>query len=273
MQAAERILGSRLWYRHALLVSGAAGRDDFIDKLKCVASANTGYVLDPRGPDAWHAGRYSVSKGTVHLVESQVARTQYVFAIAALLTPKAMSAPAAGRAVRELYEVQSDGRRLWMLPPTKASSGSNGAMVPYSWEDSTSLALRGDFPGLLAILALLRESVARSEFQRIGQHARDLYVALPSVSNIGWVRPDVDLLLQCVDEMMVGVRWIFARLIIDWDAFRAQMSKPSTWQGQPPWIVGASSIPADRRSLQFPSRPVPLLENVEPLWRWVHQPV
>lgn len=57
------------------------------------------------------------------------------------------------------------------------------------------------------------------------------------------------------------------------NAHRAQISKPSTWQGRPPWIVGAFSIPADRRSLQFQSRPVPLLENVEPLWRWVHQPV
>jgi hypothetical protein len=273
MRTAARILGTRLWYRHALYVSGAVRRAEFTRKFERFASPETGYGLNPRLQCDWEAGKRSVSNVIVRRVEGLVGGTEDVLAIARLLKPKPMSAPAAGRTVENLYVAQPDGRRLWILPHIGAFETASGGATSYSWDDSASLASRGDFPGMLAILALLRESVARADFHRIARHAQDLYAILPSVARLGWVRPDVDLLLQCIEDMMVGIRWIPARITIDWDAFRAQMSNPRLWRDVPPWIVHSTDNFAQRSSHQLTLRPVPLLADVEPLRRYVRAPL
>lgn len=269
MRTVERILGTRLWYRYALLKSGAGCQRGFIDRFERFASSRSGYGLDPRRVCDWAVGRQPVSKGMVQRVESEVPGTKDVFAIASLLMPKALSAPAVERVVRHLYVIEPDGGRYWMLPSIGASGASDDRTTPCVWEDAASLVLRGDFSGLLAILALLRMSVARSELEQIGHYAQHLYAVLPSVSRFSWVRPDVDLLLQCVEDMMVGIRWLFARVMVDWEAFRAQIREPKPWEGRPPWIFDESSLSAKALPRYLP-RPLPLLEGVVPLRPWVH---
>jgi hypothetical protein len=272
MRTAERILATRLWCRYALRVSGAASRDEFINKFESFASPKTGYGLDPRLLSAWEDGRRCVSEGMVHRVNSQVAGTRSVFAIAALLDRKRVSAPAARRAVQDLYTTLPDGSRLWALPRAGLSEVTDDGVQESDWADAAALASRGDFPGFLAIMTLLRESAATTDCGRIEQRARALYTALPAVAKLGWVRPDVDLLLQCIEDMMVGIRWISAATLIDWDAFRAQISIPRPWQGDPPWIVRTSGGLTGGSSPRLLRRPVPLLDDVVPLWRYVRPP-
>ncbi len=272
MRTAERILGTRLWYRHALYVSGTATRDEFTRKFEFFASPETGYGLDPRLLRAWEVGRRYVSEGVVHRVDSQVPGTKSVFSVATLLKPRRLSAPAAVRAARDLYGAPSDGSRLWRLPHAVAFECADGEATAYAWTDSSSLASRGDFLGFLAILTLLRESIACADIHRVKQHAQDLYATLPAVSRLGWVRPDVDLLLQCIEDMMVGIRWVAACFPIDWDAFREQVSNPKPWQGVPPWVVGGTGDFAEGSAHRILQRPVPLLKDVEPLWRYVRRP-
>lgn len=273
MRTAERILGTRLWYRHAFYVSGAVNRSAFIRKFECFASPKTGYGLDLRLLCDWEAGKRSVSEGIVHRVDSQVPGTKDVFAIATLLKPKRLSAPAAGRAVQNLYVTQPDGRRFWILPYAGAPKTAGDEATSYTWDDSASLASRGDFPGFLAILTLLRESVACSDFHRVARYARDLYVTLPSVSRLKWVRPDIDLMLQCIEGMMIGIRWFPAHVAIDWDAFRSEMSNPKSWPDAPPWIIHITGDYTQRSSHQLLPRPVPLLDDVEPLQPYVRPPM
>jgi hypothetical protein len=128
--------------------------------------------------------------------------------------------------------------------------------------------MRGDFPGFLAILALLRVSVIDFDYDHIRRYAQDLYAILPSVCRISWVRRDVDLLLQCIEDKMKGIRWVPAQITIDWDAFREEVVHPRPWTGTPPWILGYAGDVAAPSPTQ---RPVPLLEGVVPL-RYVRGP-
>lgn len=271
MLTAARILGTRLWYRHLLSRLAITKSSKLLDALDASSSKwNSAYGIDERGPPSWECGEKSVSMGIARRVESQIVNTEYVLIVSVLLSPCALTAPAARRAVQRFYFQQLDDTRLWELPPPGLPPASCGEVVRYAWEDSASLALRGDFPGLLAILALLREAVAGRDFARSRQFAQDLYTALPSVCGQAWVKPDVDLILQCIEEMMSGrgIRWLPCHIRIDWDVFRAQMQKPATWCGTPPWILTGHAVEGGRATI----RPVPLFEDIEPLHPWVRRP-
>jgi len=222
-----------------------------------------------RGPPSWKSGRRSVSIGVAHRIESQIANTEYVLAVSKLLSPGHLTAPDARKAVRSFYVEQPDGTRCWALPPPGGPLAPHGEVARYAWDDSTALALRGDFPGLLAIMVLLREAVAGREFLRSRQFAEDLFTALPYVCREQWVRPDVDLLLQCIEEMMYGhgIRWLLAQIRVDWGAFRAQILTPTPWCGAPAWVRTGCAA----EYMQIPTRPVPILEGIEPLQPWVHR--
>ncbi|WP_146217376.1 hypothetical protein [Dyella sp. AtDHG13] len=271
MSSAARILGTRLWLRLVLAMLGITKASKLVDELdKPYSQLNFAYGIDRRGPESWEKGKAAVWTRTAHRVESRVPNTEYVLGIYRLLSPGALSAPAALRAVQGLYRQQIDGEKSWALPPPGFFRPPSVEVVFYAWEDSASLARRGDLLGFLAILALLRTAVARSEFQRSAELAIHMYTALPSVCRLAWVRPDIDLLLQCIEDMMGvgGIRWFFTRILIDWEAFRAEVLMPTAWQGTPPWILSrdvAEGRPAS-------PRPVPLLEDVVPLHHWVRRP-
>lgn len=253
MRTAWRILGTRLCIRYALWASQPADREAFLRLFDDFASPRTGYGLDPRLVHEWETGGIYISEGLVHRIDTQVAGTTLVYALATLLQQQCLSAPSVRKVVGPICE-QTGSDRSWKLPSVPGAA--RGATTPYAWDDSASLVSRGDFHGFLAILALLRESVATRD-SRTSQYARDLYAILPSVCRISWVRQDTDLLLQCIEGMMVGLRWVPALLItIDWYAFRDQMIDPSPWEDVPPWIVGCTG---------YANRPVPLLEDIVPL--------
>lgn len=268
MRTALRILATRLWWRHAFQMSGAATHAEFVRKFDCYASPKTGYGMDPRLLRAWETGKRYVSRGIVHRVESRVPRTCYVFALAALLDSRRLSAPAAGRLMENYFLTRPDGSRIWRLPCDKPGEVDEGP-VSVAWNDSVTLATRGDFLGLLAILVLLRQSMAHTQLKRVRKHAKCLYTALPTVSKIEWVLPDIDLLLQCIEQMH-GIYWLPAHFVIDWNVFRAQILNPKPWAGKPPWILDAGADLFGGDWHRSPARPVPLLETVEPLWPYIH---
>lgn len=269
MRTALRILATRLWWRHAFQLSGAATHAEFVRRFDCYASPKTGYGMDPRLLRAWETGKRYVSRGIVHRIESRVPGTRYVFALAALLDSRRISAPAAGRVVQDYFFTRPDGSRVWRLPCDKPSEVVNEGSVSIAWDDSVTLAIRGDFLGLLAILVLLRQSMAHTQLERVRKHAKYLYAALPSVSKVEWVLPDIDLLLQCIEQMMHGIYWLPAHLGINWKIFRAQVLEPKPWEGRPPWILDAGDDLFGGDSRRCPARPVPLLKNVEPLWPYI----
>lgn len=269
MRTALRVLTTRLWWRHAFQLSGAATHVEFIRMFDCYASPTTGCGLDPRLLRAWETGKRYVSRGIVHRVESRVPGTRYVFALAALLDSRRISAPAAGRLMENYFLARPDGSRIWRLPYDKLGEVADEGPVSIAWNDSVRLATRGDFLGLLAILVLLCQSMAHSQVERVRKHAKCLYSALPSVSKIDWVLPDIDLLLQCIEQMMHGIYWLPAHFGINWKVFRAQVLNPKPWKGKPPWILGADVDLFGRDWHRCLARPVPLLKTVEPLWSYI----
>lgn len=268
MRTAWRILGTRLCIWYALWASQAATFTEFIGKFEGTESPRGGWGLDRRLLDEWKAGGRYISDDWVRLVDGEVAGAGVVHTIASLLQRNHLSAPDVQRTVKPICE-RTVGSRLWKLPCLNAPGAMGDEMTSYAWTDSASLVLRGDFLGFLAILALLRESIAIRNFGCSSGYARDLYAILPSVCRIGWVRQDVDLLLQCIEDMMVGIRWYGALTVIDWDAFRGEISNPRPWVGDPPWIVGHVADCARERPLT--KRPVPLLEDVVPLEPYVRR--
>jgi hypothetical protein len=268
MRTAWRILGTRLCIRYALWASQTAGFEEFICRFDCFASPKTGCGLDPRLLHAWDAGKRYISGGLVHRIDSQVAGTKIVYTIATLLQQQGLSAPAVRRVVKPIY-AQIEGTRLWKLPCLDVPGAADVVTASYGWADLPSLVSRGDFLGFLAILALLRESVAIRDLDCVRRYARGIYAILPSVCRICWVRRDVDLLLQCIEDMMIGIRWFLASTTIDWGVFREQISNPRPWAGVAPWIVGHASDLDIGSSLP---RPVPLLQDAVPLQPYVRLP-
>jgi len=229
------------------------------------ASPATGLGIDSRLMDAWGEGTRYVSDGMVHRVGSQIPGTALVFAVATLLRQRHVSGVAAQRAVQELFVTDAYGCRSWRLRPTHASCEKNGSVDEYAWIDSPALSARGDFLGFLAVLALLREAVAIRDNDRAAQHARDLYAMLPSVVAIVWVLPDVDLLLQCLEDMKQGLRWMCASVAIDWQLFQKQILEGDVGPHGAPWIVSNCSTLRVAGAIKSPQRPVPLLQGVVPL--------
>ena len=186
-----------------------------------------------------------------------------------LLKEQRLSAPKARESVRALWEQTAHGRQ-WKIASTIASDNSSGAWLKYAWDDSAALASRGDIHGFLAILTLVRESVAIDQ-GKCWAYMQDLYVILPAVCRASWVRQDADLLLQCIEDMRDAFRW-YRRLSpfsIDWDAFLEEILAPRPWSDVPPWIVGFST---ERSAVNLQlRRPVPLLEGLAPL-SWVRVP-
>lgn len=180
-----------------------------------------------------------------------------------LLKEQRLSAPKARESVRALWEQTQHGRQ-WRLASTNANDNSSGAWLKYAWDDSAALASRGDIHGFLAILTLVRESVA-TDGRKCAAYIQDLYVILPAVCRVCWVRQDADLLLQCIEDMRGAFRWYhqLSLFSIDWDAFLEEILAPRPWSDVPPWIVGfATERVAVNLQLR---RPVPLVEGVAPL--------
>jgi hypothetical protein len=209
-----------------------------------------------------------MSEGLAHRIDSEIRGVRIVFSMTRLLQRQPLSAPAARRAAKDF----DDAEQVAQLHRFSGSLRDAGNESTFNWQaDSALLVLRGDLLGFLAILTRLRESAAISDFDHVGQYAQDLYTILPSVCRICWLRPDMDLLLQCIEDMMVGLRWVPARAIkIDWHTFREQIREPRPYRGRPPWIEqGAYEFGRVQREQ---SRPVPLLEDVEPLWSYIRRP-
>lgn len=249
------ILGTRLWWRHALAVSGDACLTDFIERFSAYASPVTGIGLDPRLVRAWASGRRSVSRGMIQRVESEVPGTSHVFTIVPLLHPRRMSALAVRRLMAEHAVTAHDGRLFWRFPRERSSD------VPLPlWDDSEALVDRGDFFGLLGLLALIREALARFDPHTLNICTHRLYRILPVVLRCPWVRPDVDLLLTCIETMLAEVRSFPVRVAVNWDTFRTAINSPN--RNTPDSLVHIGPY------VHWKPRPFPLLgEEVTP-WRY-----
>lgn len=150
--------------------------------------------------------------------------------------------------------VTSDGRLCWMPPDMSPSSTS---LSP--WDDSKTLADRGDFFGLLGLLALMREASAQFDLHALNICAHRLYRTLPVVLRCPWIKPDVDLLLECIDTMLAKVRSFPFRVAVDWETFRWAIDNPHATIPDALIRIG----PHVRRQ----PRPFPLLDEVTP-WRY-----
>lgn len=264
-----RILATRCSLRFALSASNSPTVDHFIEKFERGESPDGNYWLNRELAYRWLAGKSAITNRLLERVAREVAGTQLVFGLATLLRKKRLSAADARGVVAPLW-TRADSGRSWILPCLDAHDAAGGALTSYAWEDSTALVQRSDFHGFLAILTLLRESVA-SNNASAWKYARDLYAILPSVCGISWLREDTDLLLQSIEDMGRGIRWAPVRFMeIDWSAFREEIVAPRPWVGVTPWIVDRASKMASENGLS--QRPVPLLDGIVPLQSYVRSP-
>jgi hypothetical protein len=177
------------------------------------------------------------------------------------------------------YIVNVDGTLSWRFPNDGRLDGIDRLPALRGWDDSERLVERGDFFGMLAILALLREAAAQSRYDDIRRHTKNLYRSLPAVMRLSWVRPDVDLLLQCIEQVKT-IRFYPFRIALNWEAFRAQIlapmyePNPRFWERDPVTQEFVNK-PADLMESDpenWHERPVPLLPGVEPLEPYIIRP-
>lgn len=275
MRTAARVLATRLWIRHALLRSCADTYRQFVSLFGRYSSPNTGYGLDLRLLHDWERGRRYVSAGMVHRVESCVPGTKYVYAISKLLSLKKLSAPGARRTIPEFVATSTTGERVWCLGAMGNRSTRGNEPETYVWKDSMALAGRSDFVGFVAILTLLREAMATPLYDRmLERHATALYTMLPALLGLPWVRPDADLLVQCVEDLCHQFLFASVSLDIDWEGFRRNIDDPEPWNRSPPWILGAHDRIFGRNGERArKDRPVPLIEGTRPLIPYMHPTV
>lgn len=275
MRTAARVLATRLWIRHALLCSCAGTHEQFISLFDRYASPRTGYGLDPRLLRDWKAGRRYVSAGMVHRVESCVPGTKYVYATSKLLGLKKLSAPGARRAIPEFVTTSATGQRVWCFGVLGNRSARGDEPESYAWKDSSALAERTDFAGFVAILTLLRETMAVVlGDDKPEDHATALYTILPAVLRLPWVQPDADLLLQCIEDVCHRFPFVSVSLDIDWEGFRRNVDHPEPWHGRSPWILVAQDrILGSNGERARQARPVPLIEGTRPLVPYTHTTV
>lgn len=275
MRTAARVLATRLWIRHALLCSCTDTHRQFVDLFDRYASPSTGIGLDPRLLHDWEAGQRYVSAGMVHRVESCVPGTKYVYATSKLLGLKKLSAPGARRAIPEFVTTSATGQRVWCFGVLGNRSARGDEPESYAWKDSLALAERADFAGLIAILVLLREAMATPFYDRtLDRHATALCTMLPALLRLPWVRPDADLLMQCIEDLCRRFPFASVKLDIDWEGFRGDVGAPEPRHGSPPWILGVQDPIFGRNSQDtHQERPVPLIEGTRPLAPYVRSTV
>ncbi len=270
MRTAVRILGTRLWWRHTCYISGDTSHEAFIRRFNDYASPRSGCGLDRRSLRAWDKGLQSVSQGIVHRVESRVPGTKFVYAIVALLTPKRLSASRARGALADNVTITPDGTFAWRFPPVHAAGNVDAPPKTYLWSASEQLASRRDFLGILAILVLLREAMARSDFGSFKIHAEQLYLALPDVIRLLWVKPDTDLLLQCIEHAIGRFRFAMFCPLVDWSLFREKILTSSNERRENFSSSDADTYASEAgASMMIRERPVPLLPDVDPLEPYV----
>jgi hypothetical protein len=107
-----------------------------------------------------------------------------------------------------------------------------------------------------------------------------LYCAVPAVARLGWVRPDVDLLLQCIEQVMAGIRLFPIRVAVKWEMLRERILAP-TYEPNPrfwvrdlvtgEWVNKPADL-IERDPENWQARPVPFLSGVEPLEPYVIRP-
>lgn len=263
MRTELRILATRLWVRHAWQASGDTKTVAFIDRFDAYASPQGDDGLKRTQLSEWWRGKRYVSETWVNRFEQAIPGTKWVHAIGTLLTPNRLSANAARGTVSQFFVTEPNNERRWIML-------YDGAPSPTEWEDSSALALRGDFFGFIAILVLVREAFACLDYDRLCQHLADLYKLLPSIARIDWVRPDVDLLIQCIESMMAkDIYWLPAHVEIDWQAFREEVAYPRPWAYDPLWIVSKRGDRPENAPNRLLRRPVPLLGGVGSLADYV----
>lgn len=263
MRTAARILGTRCCLRYAMHGLKETSTSTFAARFEGFKARDDMPGLNRDAVRAWEAGKTAMSPGLAKRIDRRARGTELIFtATTVLLKEQRLSAPKARESVRSLWEQTTLGRQ-WELPSTDACDSSSGGWLKYAWDDSAALASRGDIYGLLAILTLVRESAVTDD-RKCWRYMRDLYVILPAVCRVSWVRQDSDLLMQCIEDMRNAFPW-YCRLPlfgVDWNAFREEISAPRPWSDVPPWIVDFTPERA-AVNLQL-RRPVPLVEGVAP---------
>lgn len=260
MSTAVRTLATQCCLHYAMNALKETSTSAFAGKFEQFKARDNMSGLNRDAVRAWEAGKAAMSLGLVQRIDRRAKGTELIFsATTTLLKEKRLSAPKARESVRALWE-QTERGRQWKLPSTDTYDSSNGVWLKYAWDDSAALASRGDIYGLLAILTLVREAAA-TVGRKCWDYMQDLYVILPAVCRVSWVRQDADLLLQCLEDMRNAFRWHcqLPHFSIDWNAFREEISAPRPWSDVPPWIVDFATERA-AVNLHF-RRPVPLVEG------------
>ena len=269
MRTAVRILATRLWYRHVLLhVTPEPSVKALISLFADFSTVHSGAGLDRRLVLRWATGETYVGGGHIRRVESRLPGTEIVYSIATLLRPGALSRGRAIAAVAALTEPVASGCRGWALPALGAIASEAGDLSRFAWGDSAGLASRRDFLAFLAVLALLRQAASARSFDDVRRHATNLIEMLPEVASLGWVRPDVDLLLQCLGDLMSGPRWVSVPRSIDWGAFRRRIDPYRFGNPQSLPLINPKFLLEESGAFGS-GRPLPLLPDVTPLWTYV----
>lgn len=202
MRSARHTLATKLWLRHALFLTGDVTSASFISRFHDFQLEESGCGIDPRSMRAWQRGRYGVSPGLLQRVESKVPGTKYVYSLASLLDPRVLSASAARNLVLDLF---TQGGPEW--EPKWRFGPANQGQAEYAWDASELLSRRADFQGFIAVLVLVRESMAACSPESYNRHLLSLTAALQHVTKLSWVKADSSSLRQSVTHLLTRNVW------------------------------------------------------------------
>ncbi len=211
-------LATRIWARYVVIASDARDAEDFLKEFSEHVVSESGNGLTEHLFRAYHSGSRSVTWPMLKLFDGQFRGSSVIALLRPLLKRRRLSTTEimaiVNRATDKLL-VNNGGERQWKLPVSEGRDES----LPFDFSDSDALAARRDFHGFIAALALVRWGLARSSEASFISHAKNVIRLLVHIVRLPWIRADAEALVHHVYAVIDMSR--FAKLAIDWNAFRA----------------------------------------------------
>lgn len=276
MRTQVEILTARLCWRFARSRHSGDTLEEFLNRFARYQSSTSGYTIAPGLINGWESGTRGISKGWARRLNSVCFGTEHVYLLREFLRLHRQRSKNALALMKEheLLAESDHGVLRWQFP--KDGQKAENASPAASYRDGTDEPRKhGGFYSMLAILALIRDLRRQKRAFFVAQrYIEDLYRLLPEVVRLAWVKPDADLLLQCIEDMLRSRKLVVGYLPVNWSVFQTLASMPIggctscfcleglTTAGQLPDVIGHHGARAE-------ARPVPIFTDGPALHKWV----
>lgn len=112
----------------------------------------------------------------------------------------------------------------WSFPENDSCEDPSRRFPPVLYHfDSDMLFARGDLYGFMGILGLVREAEALRDEHGYRYYLAQLFRAFPAVARLTWIRPHLEIFIECLERLQSRTPSTFVRVSVRWDVIRRQI--------------------------------------------------